>query len=181
MISEPWSRVKEPAPIPDGASIESLEQLGDAELADLIRGHLMPREQSHQGRELWRRLWRNLATASLRERVTAILGDFMDITEGALDRGDVPQAQEQRASKFLDQVDEAWNRLEPTRDSGPLAWAGRAGDFQPAARKVIAQLVGAVAAHREAMEREGELPTEDDEKLWGVLRAVSLDPRDYPS
>lgn len=176
----PWARVKNPAPIPPGASIEALQALPQADLGELIRSHLLPRDQSGKGRELWERLWRHLGTASLCARALDILEDFTQVTEDALSEGRVPQEQEARAEKFLGQLDEAWNRLVPREDSGPLAWAGKAGDFQPSARKVIAQLVGAVAAHRSAIEREGEQPTEADEKLWATLRRVSLDPRDYP-
>lgn len=180
LIEQPWARVRRPTAIPDPLTAEGLLELEDDDLAQLIRSHLMPREQSGPGRRSWDGLWALVKrNDQLADRVYDILEDFLDTTEQATTAGDLDEAAQARARKFVMHCEQAWARVDRGREqasSRHLAWAGRAGDFQPAARRVIATLVGAIARHRAANDRTG---TPEDLELWSVLRKVDLDPDDY--
>lgn len=178
--SSPWKRVKDPVDIPPGLGIQDLQQMTDAELAELIRSQLLPRDQSSTGRTRWRRFWEDLATKDLVDRATSILQDFLETTEDALDSGQLDDTSQARARKFIDQAEEAWDRITPSERGGPLAWAPRARTWPKDARRVAAVLVSEITRHREAMARDGEQPTEADQRLWESLSKVGLDPRDYP-
>lgn len=179
LIEQPWTRVRQPARIPEPLTADALLALEDGALAQLIRSHLMPREQSGPGRRAWDSLWALIKRDDqLADRVYDILDDFLDTTEQATSAGTLDETAQARARKFVMHCEQAWARVDRGREhaSRHLAWAGRAGDFQPAARRVIATLVGAIARHRAANDRAG---TPDDLELWSVLRKVDLDPDDY--
>lgn len=178
-IQEPWTRVRQPVDIPATYKAADLVDLSESDFAQLIRSHLVPRDQSPAGRRAWEQLWRTIAQHDqLSERTYDVIEDFLDATEMAIDTGNLDTAATQRAEKFRQQCDHAWNRLE--RDhSGHLAWAGKAGDFQPSAQRVIATLVGAIARHRGSNRRSGARESAADQRLWAALRQVDLDPDDY--
>lgn len=179
LIDQPWTRVRQPVPIPGELSAATLLALEDVDLAELVRSHLMPRDQSEAGRRAWDNLWAIIRRDdTLADRVYDVLDDFLDTTEEALSSGVIDDAGQARARKFLTQCQQAWARVDRGREQGSkhLAWAGRAGNFQPAAQRVIATLVGAIARHRAANDRTG---TPEDVELWETLAKVNLDPDDY--
>lgn len=176
LIVEPWARVKNPLPIPSG--VRELHDLPLQQLAELVRGNLLPRPDN---RAAWEWLWRSIdADNELADRVMDVLEYFLDTTEDALGSGRLDAAAQKRAKKFKDHCERGWTRLD--RGNGldpdePLAWAGRAAkDFSPPARKVLQELVSAIAEHRQVIEQT-EPGREPDQQLWAVLQRVSLDPR----
>lgn len=182
LIDRPWARVKNPVPIPDPCTADSLAALDDMTFAELVRSHLVPRGQSTPDRRAWEGLWSLLRSDQLADRTYDVLEDFLDTTEEAIGGGDLDSKEQARAEKFRMQCQHSWNRIDRdrTRDA-PLAWAGSAGQFPPAAQRVIAQLVGAIARHRATvLHREGK-PSPADAELWDILRKLDLDPRDYPN
>lgn len=180
LIQRPWTRVRTPVPIPGDASQAGLAALGPVEFAELIRSNLIPRSDVPGGRSAWEQLWAMLKTDDdLAERTFDVLEDFLDATEQALDSGELDEVEAGRAPKFRARCDEAWKRLDRLEDAGPLAWAGKAGEFQPSARKVIAVLIGAIARHRWTVLRSRHPVTGVDRRLWDVMRQVNLDPEDY--
>lgn len=180
VIERPWTRVRTPVPIPAQVTTATLAQLGQAELAELIRSNFVPRTDGPNGRAAWEQLWALLKNDDeLAGRAFDVLEDFLDITEDALEAGTLEDAEASRARKFKARCEEAWKRLDRMEDDSPLAWAGKAGEFQPSARKVISILVGAIARHRSAVLRSGREPSSVDQQLWDAMRRVDLDPRDY--
>lgn len=156
--------------------------MAEVDFAELVRSHLMPRDQSAAGRRTWDQLWAVLSSeGDLSARTYDILEDFLDTTEDALAAGALDQADIDRAKKFQQQCQHGWQRIDRDRDPGRLAWAGSAGDFQPAAQRVIATLIGAIARHRATVQASPVGPSSSDEQLWAVMKRVSLDPDDYPS
>lgn len=153
----------------------------EVQFARLIQSHMVPRDGEPGGRTRWTKLWNLLlAHGELSERTFDVLEDFLDATESALDEGALEDAELARARKFRARCGEAWKRLERVDDDRPLAWAGRAADgFNPVGRKVIAKLVSAIAQHRSAATRSRRTVTPEDERLWGILEEVQLDPRQY--
>lgn len=181
LINQPWSRVRNPVPIPANLGSEtSFLTMTDEQFAELIRSNLMPREDQAGGRQRWTQLWALLlANGDLAERTFDALEDFLDATEEALADG-LDEVEERRARKFKQTCGEAWKRLQRVDDDRPLAWAGKAADgFNPVGRKVVAKLVTAIAQHRSAAIRSRRHVTDEDRYLWGVLEAVQLDPRQY--
>lgn len=189
LIDQPWTRVRQPVPIPaelsqpgqgrPQAGAATLLALEDVELAELIRSHLMPRDQSDAGRRAWDNLWATIRSDdTLADEVYDVLEDFLDTTEEALSSGTLDDAGQSRARKFLTHCQQAWARVDRGREQGSkhLAWAGRAGNFQPAAQRVIATLVGAIARHRATHDGTG---SPADFELWETLAKVNLDPDDY--
>lgn len=182
VVDQPWTRVKNPPPIPQDVRAAALRQLDEDELAQLIRAYLLPPGGRDDGeRRRWRSMWLELAADDqLRHWAFDVLEDFMDRTEGVLETENLEEATQRRARSFLHRCEEAWERLQGSPRQGPLEWAGpSAGRFNPPARTVMGKLVGAIAAHRAAVHRDRE-PGDEDERLWGVLRQVGLDPQDYP-
>ena len=182
LINQPWSRVRNPVPLPgDLGSAGPLLALDPEQFAELIRSHLTPRDEQPGERVGWTRLWALLAgDEQLSERTFDVLEDFLDTTEEDLASGALDDAQTSRARKFQGRCGEAWKRLQRVDDDRPLAWAGKAADgFNPPSRKVIARLVGAIARHRSVITRSRRPITPEDQHLWAVLEAVQLDPRDY--
>jgi hypothetical protein len=180
LIERPWTRVRQPVPI-GAVTATSLQETTAADFAQLIRSNLMPRDQEPGGRRAWEQLWALLrADDELAGRTYDVLEDFLDVTQDALDAGDL-QTETSRAEKFMGQCQQAWSRLERDEDGGHLAWAGSAGNFQPAAQRVIATLIGAIARHRTTLRRSPDEVSAADQELWAVMARVSLDPDDYPS
>lgn len=181
LIDRPWERVRQPAELPAPISPGDLLEMPDETFAHLIRSQLVPREHSGPGRRAWAHFWDVLrGEDELADRVYDILDDYLDATEDALGRGELDERGTARARKFLLQCRQAWDRIDRDPEPGSLGWAGSAGNFQPAARRVIAILVGAIAKHRAAVYRTRR-PSPDDRHLWSVLRHVNLDPEDYPT
>ena len=176
LLDRPWARVREPTPLPRPLTVEQLRSLTEVDLARLLRDHLVPRAEDPDGRGGWERLWALLrAEDDLAERAFDVLEDLLEVTETALAGGGLREAEVRRARKTQRLCQEAWRRLE-VDDDGPLAWAGRAArGFNPPARRVLAQLVDAVDAHRREVRATGP-PGEVDERLWRVLGRVGLDP-----
>lgn len=176
MSDQPWARVRNPVAIPDPCTGAALMVMDQQVFAELIRSNLLPRGQDPASRRLWERLWLELRTQALSDRTYDVLEDFLNRTETAMNSGTLDRAQHERAAKFCTQLDGAWDRIGRDR---ALAWAGAAGNLNPArARIVVGRLVGAIAAHRNAVTRSGR-PTPEDQALWQVLGEVGLDPKDY--
>ena len=181
LIDRPWARIRTPAAVPGDLDADAVWGLDDLGFAQLVQSQLVPQEQDVAGRQRWEQLWEVLrADNDLADRTYNVLEEFIDDTEDALDGGELDPAADKRARKFLLHCDSAWQRIDRGRDRGrqPLAWAGRAGAFEPKARMVIATLVAAVARHRTAVSGSG---SDHDRQLWGALAEVNLDPRDYPN
>lgn len=176
VLEQPWKRVKEPMAIPNPLDVDALHQLSSTDFARLIRDHLVPRETGGPERERWERLWVLLARdEALAERAFDVLDDFLDGAEDAMAGADLDEHARRRAAKFTLHCQNAWERLR-IDDGRPLGWAGRAAlGFNPAGRRVIAQLVDAIADHRQAT-TQGRAPTREDERLWQVLTQIGLDP-----
>lgn len=182
LIDSPWARVRNPVTVPGTLTVEDLAQMPDLQFAELIRSNLVPRDQSKQGRLTWDRLWVLLRGSDrLADRTYDVLEEFLDAADTAIDSGRLDEQQAKRAAKFTEQCRQSWERIDRDAPAQPLAWAGRAGDFQPAARRVIATLVGAIAHHRSAITDSRGNHAQADNELWDILRQVSLDPDDYPS
>ncbi len=176
LLERPWSRVKTPVAIPDPLGPAALLKLALEDFAVLVRDHLVPRDPGGPERDRWEQLWVLLGRDDqLAERVYDVLEDFLDQAEQALAGGGLDEHQRRRAQKFARFCEDSWQRLR-VEDDKPLGWAGRAGSgFNPAARKVIEQLVDAIAEHRAAVTSAGTVrPT--DRELWKALRDVGLDP-----
>lgn len=183
LIADPWARVKTPPPIPAPVRAGALEQLDDLAFARLIQSHQVPRDQDPDGRRNWDLLWRVLREDDeLADRTYTVLEQFLETTEDALDAGGLDEAAAKRASKFAQQCDMSWKRLDRGRDrDGALGWAGEAAEAHPArSRRVIASLIGAIARHRsEVLRATHGRPSAADAALWDVMAALRLDPRDY--
>ncbi|MFE5309812.1 hypothetical protein [Isoptericola sp. NPDC056605] len=179
-IDAPWTRVRTPVAVPKDPTPAALLALSDVDLAELLRSHLVPRDQSKAGRDAWDKLWLAVrADDKLADRAYDILEEFLNATQDALERDEVPEAQKKRAAKFIELCQQSWARID-RGGSAPqyLDWAGKAGDFQPRARYVVNVLVTAIARHR-ATVREGSPGTPADDELWAALREVKLDPDEY--
>ena len=175
-LDQPWSRVKEPVPIPVPTTAQTLQELSEPELARLLRDHLVPRQATGVERTRWESLWRVLsADDALAERAFDVLEDFLSDVDQALQADDLDEHTRKRMEKFRRFCDDAWQRLR-LHHSRPLSWAGRAGaGFNPAGRVVISRLVDAIAAHRHALVDQPNVRPAD-RQLWAVLRDVGLDP-----
>lgn len=179
-VEQPWARVKSPPAIPGEDTLtEVLAGMSDAELVELVRAHLLPRENEVGGRQRWVALWESIAADDeLSDRTFDALEGLLDTTEEALAGGRLDDAAAARAQKFRRACSDAWKRVQNVDDGAPLAWAGRAAaGFNPVARKVIAQLVDAVDQHRQSVLAADQVPAEQDRRLWSVLADVGLDPQ----
>ncbi len=176
LLEQPWRRVKIPAALPEPLSVAALSGLAAEEFAVLLRDHLVPRNPAGVDRERWERLWAVLSRDdALSDRAFDVLEEFLDQVDRALRSDALDAHQRRRAQKFERFCDDAWQRLR-VDDDKPLGWAGRAAaGFNPPARKVLEQLVDAVAQHRSAVTAAGSASAAD-EQLWAVLRHVDLDP-----
>lgn len=173
MLERPWARVKTAAELPQPLTGETLAVLPDEDFATLLRDHLLPRDTSVVGRAQWDRLWVLLAgDDALAERAYDVLEAFMDAIERARADGSQDERDLARMEKYGRTCAAAWNRLESL--DRPLGWAGRrARAFNQQARRVIDELVQAIAEHRREVGPDG---TAVDEQLWDTLQAVGLDP-----
>lgn len=180
LVDSPWVRIKNPLPIPDPCRGEDLAALDDVRFAELLRSQLVPRDQSPAGRKSWDQFWSLLREdPQLADRTYDVLDEFLDTTEDAINGGQLPPSERERAEKFRLQCQQSWNRIDRGRERTALAWAGAAGQFSPGARRVIATLIGAIARHRATvLHREGK-PSPADAELWDTMRALDLDPRDH--
>ncbi len=183
LIDQPWTRVRTPVQIPQEFTPADLQLLPLREFAELLRSNLNPLDQSRSARLAWNRLWETLrADAGLTDRAYDVLEDFLDSTEEALDGDELDDAQRKRATKFVRACQTSWQRLDREDDASPLGWAGKAGQFEPRARIVIAKLVTAIDHHRRTAHDATTVDRpRDDRRLWRAMRKVHLDPRDFPS
>jgi hypothetical protein len=179
VLESPWARVKNPRPIPTRLQPEEISQLDDDQLRLLVRDNLLPRESDVDGRARWVALWALLADdPDLTELAFNALEDLMDVTEDAIEGGGLDEAATKRARKFLRSCEEAWARLQ-VDEQRPLGWAGRrAMAWDPLSRRVLEQLVLAIAEHRHQLTDLGDLHPVD-QQLWAVLEDVGLDPAGY--
>jgi hypothetical protein len=179
VLESPWARVKNPTPIPTPLQPEEISQLADDQLQLLVRDNLLPRESDVDGRARWVALWALLADdPDLTELAFDVLEDLMDVTEDAIEDRGLDEAAAKRARKFLRSCEEAWARLQ-VDEQRPLGWAGRrAMAWDPLSRRVLEQLVLAIAEHRHQLTDLGDLHPVD-EQLWAVLEDVGLDPANY--
>lgn len=181
-VLQPWTRVRQPVPIPTPPDGDVLTQLDDSQFSELLRSNLMPRETTGAGRDAWDALWETLrGDPALAERSYDVLEEFLQITEEFLESSpDLDGAR--RAHKFAGQCEMAWNRLNTDRDrTPPLQWAGERAAIHPLrSRHVIARLVGAITRHRSTVLSAGGA-TPADAELWATLSMIGFDPRDYPA
>lgn len=179
--SRPWSRVRQPMPIPQPVTVAGLLGLPEAEFVELLRGNLLPRVEQREARRVWETLWWTLSSdADLVDRAYGVLDGFLAVTEEAI-RGDLVEEVEAgglaRARKFRGQCLQAWARLDRDAGTQPLAWAGSAAaGFDRAGRTVVALLVSAIATHRGSIRRERRIE-DRDRRLWAALERTGLDPR----
>lgn len=175
-LDQPWSRVKDPVPIPAPTTPETLHELSEQDLARLLRDHLVPRQPTGVERSRWESLWRVLSVDDdLAERAFDVLEDFLSDVEQALQDEGLDEHTRKRMEKFRRFCDDAWQRLR-LHHTRPLSWAGRAGaGFNPAGRAVISQLIDAIAQHRALLQDEPGV-RDTDLELWQVLQRVGLDP-----
>ena len=166
----PWARVKVAAAIPSPLTADVVAALEDQAFARLVRDNLLPRDD----RAAWGRLWAVLSgSGRLADRAGEVLDRLLDVTEDALQAGGLDEREQVRARKFTRVCEEAAGRITVDEDD-PSAWAGSSVvAFNPPARKVIAQLVDAIAAHRRVV---GAGADAVDRRLWRVLRQTVLDP-----
>ena len=163
LIDSPWSRVRQPPPLPANPTAQALSPLDDLAFAELIQAHLMRNDEE------------------LTSRTYDVLEEFLETTEDALEGGALDEAGTKRAEKFTVHCEWGWNRIDRGRDrSGPLGWAGdRARSHPRHSRQVIASLIGAIARHRSSVLHELGKPSAADAELWDVMGHLQLDPRDY--
>lgn len=180
LVEQPWKRVRNPPPLDQPVRAQPLLAMDEQAFVELVRGHLMPREDRPGGRAAWVQLWALLAAHDdLAQRTFDVLEDLLETTEADLARGGLDDAQSARARSFANRCDEAWKRLRRDDDQA-LGWAGNAAEgFNPVSRKVIAILVAAIARHRTQVRHLRREATPAEEALWSSLRSVSLDPDDY--
>lgn len=182
LIDQPWTRVRNPVPIPEKLNAEILAALSDTDFAGLVRSNLNPADPSKAARNAWNRLWETLrADDDLADRTYDILEDFQDLTEDALAGDELDEPGRKRAEKFLRACQLSWQRIDREPPAGPLGWAGAAGKFPAPADRVIATMISAIARHRSAVATSPAGASTDDEELWAVLRKINLDPNDYPT
>jgi hypothetical protein len=177
-METPWARVRSPETIPQPVTPAVLLSMPAQRFTELLRGNLLPRTDTRDDRQVWATLWEALTRDErLADRGYGVLAEFLEVTGQALAGGGLDPGQEKRAKAFRRQVREAWARM--VREQGrrqPLRWAGEAAsEFDSAGRSAIALMVSAIAAHRGAVMREGDVDA-PDRRLWSALRQVGLDP-----
>jgi hypothetical protein len=173
-MDQPWARTKVPTDIPAPLDDQTLAQQEDDQFAALIRDNLIPRTPDGQARQRWAELWELLSEEDdLAERTFDVLEEFLQSIDSAIGQGSLDEHQLKRAKKFRRLCEDGWHRLQ-REDDGPLGWAGKAGaGFNPAARKVIDELVTSIAEHRSVISGQERA---EDRRLWAVLAKVGLDP-----
>lgn len=178
-LQSPWARVKNPTPIPHPVDPDQIRVLPEQQLQLLLRDNLLSRDAETDGRARWTALWAALADdPELTEMAFDALEDLLDTTEAAIEDDVLDEAAAKRARKFLRVLEEGWARLQ-VDEQRPLGWAGRrAVTWDPPSRRVIEQLVLAIAGHRHQLTGHGDAH-QVDEHLWAVLAAVDLDPAGY--
>ena len=178
-VESPWARVRNPTPIPEPIDPDQIRQLPDQQLQLLVRDNLLPRESDVDGRARWVALWAVLTDdCELTELAFDALEDLMDVTEEAIENDVLDDAAGKRARKFLRSCEEAWARLQ-VDEQRPLSWTGRrATTWDPLSRRLLEQLVLAIAGHRHQLTGHGDT-YQVDERLWAVLTDVGLDPAGY--
>ena len=180
MIEQPWTRVRVLPPLPEPLTAQALRSLEQEEFAQLLRTLLIPRDSTPAARQDWTLWWQVMSGHDdLVDRAFDVLEDFLDVTAAAIEDGELEQAQAKRARAFVNRCEDAWAKLERVDFPAPLAWAGSAGQFSPGAAKVIARLISGIARHRSAVLRSPRAVAAEDQRLWDVMKAVGLDPRDY--
>lgn len=156
VIEQPWARVKQPSIIPTQVDREVLAALPVAELAALVRDHLVPSGTTGPSREAWERFWGLLRDDDeLAHRAFDVLEEFLDSTEDALDVVDAGDPQRKRMQKFQLNAQNAWQRLQKDPTAVRAVPAGQR------------RLVAAIAEHRAAVLEEGR-PTAADLQLWAA-------------
>ena len=176
----PWARVRDPLPIPQPVTVAALAELDDEQFAQLLRSHLVPRDPSRAGKQTWASMWALMRTnLALGDRAIAVLEEFAEVTGRAQASGQLDEVGAARAKKFEHQVSMALDRVQVV---GAMDWAGeKMVSHPPHSRKIIAELVAAIARHRSAVLAERGAPTAPDAELWDTLARLGLDPRDYPT
>lgn len=176
MIATPWARLKTPRPIPAPLNVKTLRAMSDDEFELLVLSHLVPREGV--SRRDFDKLWWAIAhDDDLADQMEDLVDAWLLLADAA--SADADPAERKRIAALRRNSEDALNRIDRLVDTTePLAWAGAAGNFPPASRKVIAILVSAIAQHRAAVEQSGE-PMPEDERLWRALHRVDLDPREH--
>jgi hypothetical protein len=175
-LDQPWARIRDPRPIPDGLTVELLQAMKDEAFADLIRTHLIPRENLPRGRQRWEVLWELLrGDDDLAERAMDTVEGFLDAAEGALDAPEVDESTTRRAQKFCVHCTAALHRLE--LDGEEVLSSVREevrARFNRTAGRILAQLVDAIDEHRDITLESGRAPTPADEQLWATLTQVRV-------
>lgn len=175
LIDRPWIRVRTPVAVPHPLDDEVLHALDDEAFAALLRDQLVPRQPRGPERDRWEQLWTVLVESdAVAERAYDVLEEFLDTIDRAKSESGLSARERGRIEKYEQFVNAGWNRLETV--GRPLGWAGRgAMAFNSPSRKVIDQLVLAIAEHRRAV--RASRPVDDvDKRLWDVLKSVRLDP-----
>lgn len=177
MLEQPWKRSKNPAQLPDFDQVDELRHLAGPEFSEILRDHLEPASNDANYVSQWRRFWNHLAfDEQLADRTESVLEDFIDRTAVALEAGAFEAQEAKRATRFRDRCLKALDRLDRA-DVDPLGWLGaRAAGFNPRSRGVIAALIDAIDDHRRGT---GADATPADKRLWAVLRAQRIDPKDH--
>lgn len=148
--SHPWSRVDDPAPIPSPLTGDTLAGLDDDGFRQVIRDHLIPRDDSTAARARWQGLWSALGSPQLRHRTFDVLDEFLDQVDAHL----AAEPGDRRAKQFQHRCSIAWSRLtKPASD-----------------RARYSDLAAAVRRHRaEILDGRGD-PRPADLALWQHLR-----------
>lgn len=172
----PWARVKHRITLPDPLTVKTIAGLDPGPFGQLVRDHLLPSATSGPEHDAWSKLWALLRRDDdLADRTFDVLEQMLDVTNEAIAAGSLDEQASARARKFVLALQRAWSRIEITRDE-PLAWAGRdAAAFNGAAKRVLDQLVTAIAEHRRST-IAATAPADRDRRLWDVLQSVRLEP-----
>lgn len=146
----PWSRIQQPSPIPSPLAVSSLQSLDQGAFTELVRDHLIPRDDTNSGRTRWQSLWRHLGSTELRQRTFDTLENLLDQVEDHLDA----HPDDRRARRFHQQCNGAWERLR-----------------RPMSRPETADaLTTAISDHRSAILATQGPPRPADRTLWRHLR-----------
>lgn len=148
--SFPWSRVDQPTAIPSPLNADTIAALDADAYRNLIRDHLIPRDDSAASRSRWQSLWGLLAADELRRRTFDVLENLMDQADAHLRSS----PDDRRAQQFRHRCNATWERL--TRPGSD--------------RSKFGELSAAVREHRAAVLASGEEPRAADTVLWGHLR-----------
>ncbi len=145
----PWSRIEQPSPIPSPLTVATLQVLDQTAYTELVRDHLIPRDDTASGRARWQTLWRHLGSSDLRQRTFDTLENLLDQVEDHLET----HPDDRRARRFHQQCNGAWERL-------------RRPTSQP---EVSDALTAAIRDHRTAILAEQGPARPADRTLWRHL------------